>query len=62
MLVATSEFAANAHPETLKNSPAPTNEEKPLATLLLSHDLVHLIEKKVYAHLGEEEDGRSTAR
>jgi hypothetical protein len=62
MLTKTSKLLDDAHPAGFKFFPPPTTTMQ-LPTISSSpHDSVHLIEDKVFAHLGEDEVGRSTTR
>jgi hypothetical protein len=62
MLTKTSKLLDDARPAGLKIFPPPTTTMELPMISSSPHDSVHLIEDKVFAHLGEDEVGRSTTR
>jgi hypothetical protein len=62
MLVKTSEFRADARLTKFKYLPSPSATILSPAISPSPRDFVHLIEEKVIAQLGQEEEGRSTAK
>jgi hypothetical protein len=62
MLVQTDDFKADARLTKFKNLPSLADKVSPPPISSAPCDSVHPIEEKVFAQLGEEEEGRSTSK